>query len=136
MTGYDKLTKEELIGMLEARDQRDKVGSTGSAAYRLRTSDPQFNGEVKGIFFQHGIALKEVDLEAEAALLEKIETARALGDPGKKELNQLENEWGETVTHKVRQMKSDFGIEYEEVNFPGGRAAEPPADPEGAEDSE
>lgn len=120
MSGYDKLNKDELVGMLEARDQQD--GSVGSAKYVLKTVDPAFNGRVQNIFFQHGVAQVPVDLEAEAALLAKIAKAKSLGEPGKKELNQLEMEWAESVTHTVQQLESDFGIICEEVNFPGSES--------------
>lgn len=120
MSGYDKLNKDELVGMLEARDQQDR--SVGSAKYVLKTVDPAFNGQVQQIFFQHGVAQVPVDLDAEAALLEKIAKAKSLGEPGKKELNQLEMEWAESITHTVQQLESDFGITYQEVNFPGSES--------------
>lgn len=115
---YEQLSKDELIGMLEARDQKTRLGDTGAPAYRLSSKNPAFSGGLVGIYFQSGEALVPVDLDAEAILQAKIKKARSIGDSGRKELNQLEALWGETVTHKVRQLESDFGITYVEVNFP------------------
>ncbi len=121
---YEKLSKDELIGMLEARDQKTQLGDTGAPAYKLASANPAFNGQLVGIYFQSGEALVPVDLDAEAILTVKIEKARGMGGAGRKELNQLEALWGETVTHRVRQLQSDFGLAVVEVNFPGSEEPE------------